>query len=108
MKKTLIAGALCIFAVTGWAGSMDRYTAPPPVQEADGTVKEIQERIKESLKDPDSLAISWSKMEKGKSPGGADAMWVTVRFRAKNEYGGYTGEKTRDYYWTKEHGWRMK
>ena len=82
---------------------------PKPEQLEDGVVPELDRRIRRWLKDPDSLIYEgWSPVTLARSPGGNPAWLVTVTYRAKNSYGGYTGNKSETYWYdAREKFWKM-
>ena len=55
----------------------------------DGSVRQVEVYLKRTLKDPDSFqAIEWGAVQKGQ-----DWYSVTVKYRAKNSFGGYVVEQ---------------
>ena len=87
---------------------LDRDAGPKPKQLEDGTVVSLDQQIRRSLKDPDSVIYaSWGELKIGQSPGGNPVWTVMVTYRAKNGYGAYMGNTTEVYYL--KHGfWQLK
>jgi hypothetical protein len=93
----------------GLMGSaLDRNAGPKPEQLKDGTVVSLDQQIRRSLYDPDSLIyVSWGELEVGQTPGGNPAWTVWVIYRAKNGYGAYMGNKMESYYF-KDGFWNLR
>jgi hypothetical protein len=78
---------------------LDRDAGPKPAQLADGTVVSLDQQLRQSLYDPDSLIyVSRGELKVGHTPGGNPAWTVTIIYRAKNGYGAYMGNKFESYY----------
>jgi hypothetical protein len=90
-----------------FGSALDRNAGPKPEQLKDGTVVSLDQQIRQSLKDPDSVIyISWGELEVGHTPGGNPAWTVRVIYRAKNGYGAYMGNKMESYYF-KDGFWNL-
>jgi hypothetical protein len=85
---------------SAFASTLNPDRPPSPSIEHDGTIKELDARIRREMKDPDSVIYeSFGFPVEGVTPGGAKTWIVTVVLRAKNSYGAYTGNKTEKYYY---------
>jgi len=98
MKSTIYGGlalmivAAFVFGTSAWMKSADPPKASPAKSletvynsAFDGSVRQVEQYLKRNLKDPDSLqAMEWSPVRKNGS-----GFVVSVRYRAKNSFGGY-------------------
>jgi hypothetical protein len=93
----------------GLTGSaLDRDAGPKPTQLEDGTVVSLDQQIRQSLFDPDSLIYeSRGELKVGQSPGGNPVWTITITYRAKNRYGAYTGNRMESY-WLKDGFWNLR
>jgi hypothetical protein len=88
-------------------GALDRDAGPKPEQLQDGTVISLDRQIRQSLYDPASVIyVYWSELKVGQSPGGNPVWTVTVKYRAKNGYGAYMGNRMESYYF-KDGFWNL-
>lgn len=71
--------------VEGIVNPIKEKPADKVISGYDGDIWQVDDYLKETLKDPDSLKIDkWGTLAKGK-----DGYQVFVRYRAKNSFGGY-------------------
>jgi hypothetical protein len=88
-------------------GALDRDEGDLPARAEDGSIPEIDRRIRRWLKDPESLIYEGWELSKGQSRGGNPAWVVRVTYRAKNSYGGYNGNSTDTYWLAPQGDWRQ-